>query len=160
MCHQAETRLNPLDEAGDAHDVDGWRARWQALPGLSDESADTQLNERFEQALATQGAAAEQDDAEAKRRGENLHTRESLCLRLEILLGIDSPAEHAQARMALQVERLSSALNGRTDTASESSTELLRAWCLSGPVPCALAPALEQRFNRARLALGERPVQQ
>jgi hypothetical protein len=74
---------------------------------------------------------------------------------MEVLAGIDSPPEHAEARMAFQVERLASALGERKGSTADSLEALVRVWCLTGPVPAAYAEALEARFEAARSAAPE-----
>ena len=152
LCHEAESQLNPLDGATSAPNAEEWRNRWRDLSALADEQAEASLRERFEQALAAHHSTGDASGDDADSRLANLQTLESLCLRLEILVGIDSPVEYAQERMALQVQRLSSALKERKDAEAENADDLLRAWCLSGPAPTAHAQALEARFSKAWMA--------
>lgn len=151
LCHEAESQLHPVDGttiADVAEMADSLRSRWQSLPALTDDDEAT-MRERFEQAFEMQEStdAARGAKADAKRRIANLQARESLCLRLEILAGVDSPPEHAQARMAYQVERLASALKERSD--GDNPDDLLRAWCVIGPASPEHADTLEARFQRA-----------
>lgn len=88
----------------------------------------------------------------------HLPDKEQLCLRLEVLSGVESPPEFAQARMAYQVARLSASLSQRDavkgggDAAAEAR-HLAEEWCLSGVLPPTRAQALEARFERALAAL-------
>ncbi|MDG1207089.1 MAG: DUF349 domain-containing protein [Pseudomonadales bacterium] len=78
---------------------------------------------------------------------------ETLCIQLEILAGLDSPPESAQARMAYQVQRLKRELaegNKETRSTQEQLDDLMVAW-LSAPVS---NPDLLSRFSRAELKVG------
>ncbi|ALG67023.2 DUF349 domain-containing protein [Beggiatoa leptomitoformis] len=81
-----------------------------------------------------------------------LQAQSVLCLRLEILAGVPSPPEAAEARMAYQVARLSQVMSGeaqaRTDKFAEVQ-EIERAWHLSGATAGDDALKLEQRFYHA-----------
>jgi len=151
LCHEAENQPHPLDEAARAPAA-ALRSRWQVLPALTDDDDEAAMRARFKQALTAQHGADDTPDGDVEERVANLRARQSLCLRLEILTGVDSPPEYAQARMAHQVERLSSALQARSDTDGESADELLRAWCLLGPAPTGHANELEARFYKTWVA--------
>ena len=148
LCHEAES-LAPSATTTDPAEAEAMRKRWQALPAFSDEKIEADLLSRFELALAAQTRADPAGGAAIESQAANLHEREALCLRLEILLGVDSPQQYAAARMAYQVERLSNALKQRSGASSDSAEALLRAWCLIGPAPMQHAEALETRFQRA-----------
>ena len=78
---------------------------------------------------------------------------ETLCIQLEILAGLDSPPESAQARMAYQVLRLKRELaegNKETRSTQEQLDDLMVAW-FSVPVS---NPDLLSRFSRAELKVG------
>ena len=66
-----------------------------------------------------------------KPREINLILKERLCIRLEILAGMDSPPESQQARMAYQVERLNKELSKgqkETRTIAEQIEEIQVLW--------------------------------
>ncbi len=150
LCHEAECALG---EGPRSTGHESLRTRWQALPAVSEMDDETRLSERFEAAfqrlVAEDGARA----LDPETLTTNLETRESLCLRIEILSGVESPPEYAEARMAYQVERLATALGGRGASGDEDAEALIRAWCLIGPAPCEHAAALEARFEHARRKL-------
>lgn len=78
---------------------------------------------------------------------------ETLCIQLEILAGLDSPPESAQARMAYQVQRLKRELaegNKETRSTQEQLDDLMITW-FSAPVS---NPDLLSRFSRAELKVG------
>jgi hypothetical protein len=80
---------------------------------------------------------------------------EKLCIQLEILAGIESPPESAQARMAYQVERLNrefSQGNKQTISVEDQSTGIQVSWyCLPSMT---LNDELNARFQRAEAVLG------
>lgn len=78
-------------------------------------------------------------------------TAERLCLQMEVAAAADSPAEAADQRMALQVERLSQSLQGsESGQGSVAELQALEAdWWRLGPIGPA-APALTRRFLAAR----------
>jgi len=130
------------------------RAEWAGMAHL--EGADAAvLERRFERACAAlegdAGALAEIRGGEAQA----LETRLRLCLEAEILAGIDSPPEHAQARMALQVSRLGNALRGQGGAGRPHTDAmgLRREWALAGPVRAEDAGELMTRFARALEAM-------
>jgi exonuclease SbcC len=159
LCHEVEG-LAPSGDSSTAEKMSvELRERWQNLSALSDNKAETDLHGRFEQALSAHASGDDTSGTETASQTANLQQRESLCLRLEIMLGVDSPQEYAAARMAYQVERLSSALREGSSTDGDNAHALLRAWCLTGPAPTAHAAALESRFQKHWQAVGssERP---
>ncbi len=87
--------------------------------------------------------------------GNDPKEAEQLCIRLEILLGIDSPSESATARMAYQVERLNRELSQgikETRTTAEQIRDIQITWhCL--PVKI-VDEKLKIRFNQAEAKLG------
>jgi hypothetical protein len=89
----------------------------------------------------------------------NLQKKQALCLRMEVLAGVESPPEYAQQRMALQVSRLSASFNGgdRVQAGKPSPDEIREVqlkWCLTGLLPPARNQVLEARFERALETLG------
>ena len=147
LCHEAEAMVGS-GAPTETDMLEALHGRWRALGALADPQHEQTIRERFERACqGFRDAAAEAASQEA---------RQCLCLRMEILAGIDSPPEHTQARMAFQVERLATALSGQQASEDDSLGSLVRAWCLTGPAPTNEAEALEQRFSRAREACSER----
>lgn len=110
------------------------------------------LDQRLEMLLQCLQEPAARDrlreQCESARRA-----REPLCLRLEILTGLDSPPELKARRMELQVARLQEKL-GEGDSHSDplaQSRPLLIDWYLS--TPAAKDARLEARFARIHAAL-------
>jgi hypothetical protein len=84
--------------------------------------------------------------------GDNLARREELCLHLEIVAGVDSPAELQSRRLELQVERLNEYMGEREADPLGDGNRLLLDYYLT--TPAAGSEGLAVRFARARRALG------
>ena len=121
--------------SGSPVDADSARAEWDALPALSGASAGS-IQQRFTETLSRP------DDATLSR---NLAAKQSSCLKLEVLLDMESPAEHQSERMAYQIERLNASMKKQPD-AQDSPEELLQALFTTGSVPAGVAEAIEQRI--------------
>lgn len=120
-------------------------ARWAELAALSDTALESGLAARWQFALsASPDALAEAALAASQVRAE-------LALRLEILAGTDSPPELAEARMRLQVSRLSERLRAGGLGAEAERRQLVTAWYLAGPM-CPAQDELESRFNQTLAA--------
>ncbi len=125
------------------------RVRWNVLRPLDDKADEDAMGRRFEQACDGALGDGEALAARARTEAASREQREALCLRMEILAGIDSPPAFAAARMAYQVNRLSDALGGGKERPRDQWQDLVRAWGLAGPPPSETAEALEARFQRA-----------
>ena len=132
LCNQWEQAVL----AGNAIDRDAVKAEWDALPALSDPHAGAMMDRRFEQALSRP------DDATLSG---NLAAKQAACLRLEVLLELESPKECQAERMAFQVERLNASLKKELDT-QDSPEDMLQAVLTTGAVPADAAGMIEQRI--------------
>jgi hypothetical protein len=122
-------------------DADDWRAHWAALDGKPDAA----MARRFEGALAA--AASGRDAYVAQLRAGAARFAHDL-LRLEIMAGQPSPAEHQAARLQVQVEVLRQSLrDGQGAASAVSLRDALYA------MPCADADATA-RLIAASAALG------
>lgn len=124
---------------------------WKSLPALPTELEQT-ITERYR--LATQ--ALDKKGAQQKLRDslpKNLETLHALLLHLEILAGLDSPAEFAKQRMALQISRLSAAMGKTKMDEDESSEQLIRDILLVGAVDAKQHKAAFKRLNACCKAL-------
>ena len=121
------------------------QSAWAQLPKLEDPHWEATIEQRFQQACTAL-------TGESAVKATILSHKETLCIRMEIAAGIESPPGAAQARMAYQVARLSEAMSGGerkiVDKPIEAE-EVERAWYLSGAAPAEQTLVLEQRFNRA-----------
>jgi len=82
-----------------------------------------------------------------------LKAKETLCVRMEILAGVESPPEGMPARLAYQVARLSAAMSDGEKKSQNKLAEvedIERHWYLSDAVYSEQTPRLEQRFSHAR----------
>jgi hypothetical protein len=134
-------------------DTDAAEADWQALPAHRDDALQRAIAERFTAALATAragGSALAERQAAFVANGER---RAEICLRLEVLAGIDSPPEHREERLAFQVARLKDHMREGEGDPLQGGGRLFEEWYLCGPAPQEIAPALDARFARARAAL-------
>jgi exonuclease SbcC len=122
--------------AGEAPDAAAAAAEWNALPALNGAHAGA-MEQRFSQALTRP------DDATL---AENLAAKQAACLKLEVLLELDSPAECQAERMAYQIERLNASMKKDTG-AQDNPDELLIRVLGIGAVPAEAAGAIEQRIR-------------
>ncbi|MCV6639440.1 DUF349 domain-containing protein [Candidatus Albibeggiatoa sp. nov. NOAA] len=142
LCAKLEHLAEASEEA-----VEAAKADWEAMPALLDKKVIKNITRRFDKAckMATTGKFNYSDEALAKRK--------ELCIRIEILSGIDSPAEEAKARMAYQVARLSEAMQGGYSEPKNKvaeAQEIEQSFYLAGAVSAEQASQLNPRFLKAR----------
>ena len=161
---QFHDALQQFEDAIDAHHKKQQQQRWLDLFAAAD------AVRRCELAAASEATVAEAQsliDAIAlwPKNGEtaikerlanaareldavaNEQALRELCIRMEILTGLDSPDEDKAARMAYQVTRLQ---KGMGQSASVDNTEnLMLAWVAVTAVEDALYATLFERFNAA-----------
>ena len=140
LCDELEARLFVDEEDSSAEPLE-----WDADSDLPEDVANA-LQQRFDQ---VQQMLAEQrlpDAEDVQLAGEQLR---DLCIRLEIVAGVDSPAGDRERRMNLQVDRLSDGLSQRGDTQSkeDAMVQLQKQWCTTGPVDTHLRETLSPRFQ-------------
>lgn len=112
------------------------------------------LQQRFDAVCQALLGGAGTRQSVVQRLEANRELKRTLCLRMEILAGVESPAEFAQARMEQQISRLSDSLSGGSAVAADENARDTEAqWYLAGLLPAALNQALEVRFQRALAAL-------
>ncbi len=114
---------------------------WEAIPPLENADIDAVITQRFQQACT---ATSPNDDV--------VSTKETLCIRMEILAGIDSPPEAAKTRLAYQVNRLSAAMSrGEKESPDPQmeSEKIEQTWYLNGTAKNDKIASLEQRFSKA-----------
>ena len=128
LCEELDAlaRSNP-DTAAVATQCAAAQERWTALPALP-AAWEKQLTARRDAALnALSDAAATGDYLARVERGVELR-RESL-LELELLLGLDTPAEFQAQRLALQLKQLRERFKGAAAIGADAAGERLVAWC-------------------------------
>jgi len=132
LCHQWEQAVL----AGDTIDTVAVEAQWNALPALSN-TRDGAIQQRFKQALSR---------PEEATLSANLAAKQASCLRLEVLLELESPQECQAERMAYQIERLNASMKN-DHSAQDIPRDLLVTLLTTGAVPADAAGAIEQRVN-------------
>jgi exonuclease SbcC len=131
LCHQWEQATL----AGNTPDSSQIEAEWHALPALSGTGAET-MNRRYSEVFK---------QADDSTLTGNLSAKQDACLKLEVLLELDSPAEFQAERMAYQIERLNASMKKELDT-QDSPEDLLLTVLTTGAVPVRAAGAIEQRI--------------
>jgi len=123
--------LDRLVRDGSAGDVVAQAAavqeRWAALPAMS-AAWEKKMLARREAALA----ALSEEAAVGKYRArmeQGAGARREALLELELLLGMDSPPELQQSRLALQVKKLKDRFSSAASSGALSAAERLVAWC-------------------------------
>ena len=118
--------------------------RWTALPALP-AAWEQKMIARRDAALRALSDAAAADEylARMERNPDSLRQR---LVEIELLLGLDSPAELQQYRLALQVKQLKERFKGGATAGSSSPGELLLAWCTQSGVCGALDQQRRERI--------------
>jgi hypothetical protein len=141
LCEELERQLfGPAESARTEQLV----AAWQNLKALPDARLEQALSARFDSALEQLLSGAELTGLQRSAQ-DNLERRQALCLQLEILAGVESPAEFAEARLAMQVRLLAGAMTGAEPQAQ--TRQLLEEYFTIGPVPPSESEALQARIG-------------
>jgi exonuclease SbcC len=141
-----------IEQAGSIAEQDpDWlsskQAAWDQLPKLEQHKWENTIEQRFQKACAIVSTGEPLPVSQ-----KTLDNKEMLCVRMEILAGVDSPPESKQARLAHQVARLSAAMGGEPIDARDpqiEAEEIERDWYLSAAVSPEQTQTLEQRFSKA-----------
>lgn len=128
-------------------------AEWQALPKQHSPDLQTAIERRFNRALEAHKSGGDKLDALRSNFAADGERRAELCLQLEILAQVDSPADLVEARLQFQVTRLTERIREGEKDPLEATSRLLREWYLCGAAPECVAGSLEERFLRARRAI-------
>ena len=107
------------------------------------------------EALAAQSLDYKQAEASEDAQVSNRTAGELLCLQLEILLGLETPADFQQVRLQYQVAQLSETMRSRKD-AKESNAQalpLLKQWYALGGMPAAALASQTARIEQIKEAL-------
>ena len=134
-------------ESFDSLDIDSLKTAWNDATDLPKVKQDA-FNQRFEQAL---NAYQEQKASLLPNKDELLEQHQLLCIRIEILAEIPSPAEYQQQRMSYQVARLSEGLgqnNSDKDLITQAN-ELEVEWLTLTKLPNETIEPLTERFYQA-----------
>lgn len=100
-------------------------------------------------ATPTENDATDTPDADQLRQQQ---TGEKLCLQLEILLNLETPADFRQARMEYQVAQLSEAMSSRENNGDTftQALQLLEQWYLLAAMPAEAHTAQQERITVIR----------
>ncbi len=132
LCNQWEQEIL----AGSAIDTGNVTSEWNGLPALTSANAEA-MNQRFMLILTRP------DDTTLSR---NLADKQAACLKLEVLLELETPKEHQAERMAYQIERLNASMKKGQNT-PDLPEDLLLTALTTGAVPAEAAGAIEQRIK-------------
>ena len=150
LCSQIEQAAGQKPDEAQAK-VDEARQRWDELAEL-DRNTEKALLGRFEAAckILLEGPGGNRKEQEA----ESLQAVDLLCVRLEVLAGLDSPPESAKTRRQYQVSRLSAALSEREAPPDPKVDfeDIQRSFFLAGPLPVDACQPMQQRFEKAMKA--------
>ncbi len=141
LCHQWEQAI----VAGDTLDTEAVEAQWAALPAPSGSHAEA-IQQRCRQALSRPDETTLSD---------NLAAKQAACLKLEVLLELESPVECQAERMAYQIERLNSSMK-KDRSVQDSPKDLLLSVLTTGAVPADMAGAIEQRIGNCLMHYKQR----
>jgi len=136
-------RLEALDTEQAAQVLEATRQEWDAVEQLAEKPLQKDIEKRF------QAACAHASGESSLTIVENLQDRRRLlCIRMELLAGVESPSSDHDLRMSYQVERLSKAMGGEENLDPyKEATEIFQQFYLLAPV---LNDAdLDARFNKA-----------
>ena len=160
LCARLEALLSAVETGESASLINQLRQTWDTLPPLP-EALKQPIRQRFEAACLALTEGGEVRQTLQQNLKENLERKKNLCLGMEIIAGIDSPPEFAQARMEYQVARLTQSLNARDipqGVQHSKDSEIEREWYLTGALPADLDADLEARFERALKAVYQPPA--
>lgn len=138
LCNQVELTNNASEE-----NKKQFQEQWQTISALP-QAIEARIKHRFDNALQVMANNNE------SLKATELKQKQDYCLKYEILLGKESPAEVQKQRMEMQVELLNSNLgNKKTEAANDNqitSIELQLQWFEMSNYT--QDSDLEERFNR------------
>lgn len=151
-CMEVEQLLEHPDQTVARSSMEALEKRWTELPPLKDDVIEQAIQTRYEQVKCTLLEGGAQRDQLLTELQENLDHRKELCLRMEILTGVESPPEAQQARLEFQANRLAEAFGKGSEDTIGIIAEIQREWYLSGGMPATQEKILQERFEKARQA--------
>jgi exonuclease SbcC len=153
LCAQLETLLDGQDPVRAQRGVEQARREWETLGHLPSSVWEAEITRRFDRICQVLLEGGEIREALLQELRANLIKKQILCLRVEILAGVESPDEFAQAKMEYQVARLSDSLQGRNVESVDETRDIQLEWYCQGVLPAEQNELLEARFQRAVHAL-------
>lgn len=148
-CMEVEQLLEHLDPAVARASLEVLEERWIEVLPLKDDATELAIQTRYEKAKHALLEGGEQRDQLVSELRVNLSHRKELCLRMEILAGVESPPEVHQARLEFQVNRLAEAIGQGSGDKVGKMAEIQHEWYLSGGAPVNQEKILQGRFEKA-----------
>ena len=127
LCEELDLLVRLRKDTADASPSAAAREKWTALPPLP-AAWEKKLAARRDAALRALCEPAAVGDCLA-RIENGVESRRERLLELELLLGLDSPPEFQQQRLALQVRQLRDRFKNAATTGSDNVGDRLLAWC-------------------------------
>ena len=143
LCRELDALVQSGSGTADPAPAAAAQEKWTALPALP-AAWEQKMIARRDAALRalSDAAAAGEYLARMQRNSDSLGQK---LVELELQLGLDSPAEFQQVRLALQVKQLKERFKGGASAANSPPGELLLVWCAQSGVCGALD---QQRCDR------------
>jgi len=132
LCSELDALAQSGRDAADPAPSAAAQEKWTALPALP-AAWEQKMVARRDAALRALSDAAAAGEHLARMERDSDSRRQGL-VEIELLLGLDSPAEFQQHRLALQVKQLKERFKGGATAAGSSPGELLLAWCAQSGV--------------------------
>ena len=148
-CREMEKLLHDPDAAGTQAAVEALDEAWQAQGPLRDDTTERAIRARFEKAMHAVVEGGRRREELLGELRDNRGLKERLCLRMEILCGVESPPEAREARLAFQADRLAKAISQGSEDPIGNINDIEREWCLTGGEPTAWETRLQERFEAA-----------
>jgi len=150
LCLEVEQLLEQPDQELARNRLQAIDERWNAQSALGDAATEHLLQQRYTRARGAVMAGGKEQARLSAELSANLARRQDLCLRMEILAGVESPPQDRQARLQLQTHRLAGAIGRGVGDIVGTRTKLEHDWYLFGAAPAAQQALLQQRFDTAR----------
>jgi len=150
LCLEVEQLLEQPDQELARNRLQAIDEHWNAQSALGDDATEQLIQQRYARAQKAVLAGGEEHQRLATELSANLARRQDLCLRMEILAGVESPPEDRQARLQLQTHRLAGAIGKGVGDIVGTRAKLEHDWYLFGAAPAAQQAMLQQRFDTAR----------
>ncbi len=145
LCEELDVLVRQGSNAADAAaQAAGIGERWAALPAMSAAWEKKMLARRDAALAALSDSAAAAKYLARMEQGDGAR-REGL-LELELLLGMDSPSEVQQQRLALQVKKLKERFSSAASAGAVSAADRFLAWCAQSGVADALDRQRSERI--------------
>ncbi len=148
VCVELETLA--LAGEGPEERVDHLKSQWQTLLA---NGCDERISKRYELAL---NAISDGEALSNLKRDldKNHSSAQAICLQLEVLCDIESPAEFTKQRMQYQIQRLSAAMSKQVNQETEKNpTNLLQEYWLTGAIVAENRRSLDRRIARINTAM-------